>query len=59
MPAIVRMVDLGLDTMWRDKPRIERWLNDPRPPGVRADLLFRLAAHRKISASEEASARPR
>jgi glutathione S-transferase len=26
MPAIVRMADLGLDTMWRDKPRIARWL---------------------------------
>src|SRR3979490_867156 len=26
MPTIVRMADLGLDTMWRDKPRIARWL---------------------------------
>jgi glutathione S-transferase len=26
MPAIVRMADLGLDTMWRDKPRVARWL---------------------------------
>src|ERR1700724_2204183 len=26
MPAIVLMADLGLDTMWRDKPRIARWL---------------------------------
>jgi glutathione S-transferase len=26
MPAIVRMADLGLDTMWRDKPRIAGWL---------------------------------
>jgi hypothetical protein len=26
MPAIVRMADLGLDAMWRDKPRIARWL---------------------------------
>jgi glutathione S-transferase len=26
MPAIVRMADLGLDTMWGDKPRIARWL---------------------------------
>src|SRR4030088_429426 len=25
MPAIVRMADLGLDTMWQDKPRIARW----------------------------------
>jgi len=26
MPTIVRMADLGLDTMWRDKPRITDWL---------------------------------
>jgi len=26
MPAIVRMADLGLDTMWADKPAIARWL---------------------------------
>jgi len=26
MPAIVRMADLGLDPMWRDMPRIARWL---------------------------------
>ena len=26
MPTLVRMADLGLDTMWRDKPRIARWL---------------------------------
>jgi glutathione S-transferase len=25
MPAIVRMADLGLDTMWQDKPRVTRW----------------------------------
>jgi glutathione S-transferase len=25
MPAIVRMADLGLDTMWKDKPSIARW----------------------------------
>src|SRR5262249_8151277 len=25
MPAIVRMADLGLDTMWTDKPAIRRW----------------------------------
>jgi glutathione S-transferase len=30
MPAIVRMADLGLDTMWRDKPRIARWLDTIR-----------------------------
>jgi glutathione S-transferase len=26
MPAIVRMADLGLDTMWQDKPCLARWL---------------------------------
>jgi glutathione S-transferase len=26
MPTIVRMADLGLDAMWRDKPRIGNWL---------------------------------
>jgi glutathione S-transferase len=25
MPSIVRMADLGLDTMWADKPAIARW----------------------------------
>jgi glutathione S-transferase len=25
MPALVRMADLGLDTMWQDKPRVVRW----------------------------------
>jgi glutathione S-transferase len=25
MPAIVRMADLGLDTMWKEKPLIARW----------------------------------
>ena len=25
MPAIVRMADLGLDTMWNEKPKIARW----------------------------------
>jgi glutathione S-transferase len=30
MPAIVRMADLGLDTMWRDRPRIARWLETIR-----------------------------
>jgi glutathione S-transferase len=25
MPAVVRMADLGLDTMWKDMPRIVRW----------------------------------
>jgi glutathione S-transferase len=30
MPTIVRMADLGLDTMWQDKPAIARWLESIR-----------------------------
>jgi glutathione S-transferase len=30
MPAIVRMADLGLDTMWKDKPTIARWHDEIR-----------------------------
>jgi glutathione S-transferase len=36
MPAIVRMADLGLDTMWHDKPRIARWLE-----AIRAHAAFK------------------
>ena len=30
MPAIVRMADLNLDTMWQDKPAIGRWYDEIR-----------------------------
>src|SRR5882724_6620302 len=30
MPAIVRMADLGLDTMWKDMPRVNRWYDEIR-----------------------------
>jgi glutathione S-transferase len=30
MPAIVRMADLGLDKMWKDKPLIARWFDEIR-----------------------------
>jgi len=30
MPALVRMADLGLDTMWQDKPRVARWYDEIR-----------------------------
>ncbi len=30
MPAIVRMADLGLDTMWKEMPRIVRWYDEIR-----------------------------
>ncbi len=36
MPTIVRMADLGLDTMWRDQPRIARWLD-----AIRAHPAFK------------------
>src|SRR5215475_12075972 len=36
MPAIVRMADLGLDTMWKDKPAIARWYD-----AIRAHMAFK------------------
>ena len=30
MPALVRMADLNLDTMWQDMPRIVRWYDEIR-----------------------------
>jgi glutathione S-transferase len=36
MPAIVRMADLGLDTMWREKPLIARWFD-----AIRAHPAFK------------------
>ena len=30
MPALVRMADLGLDTMWKDMPRVARWYDEIR-----------------------------
>jgi glutathione S-transferase len=30
MPAIVRMADLGLDTMWKEKPLIAHWFDEIR-----------------------------
>jgi glutathione S-transferase len=30
MPAIVRMADLGLDTMWQGMPRVARWYDQVR-----------------------------
>ena len=53
MPAIVRMADLGLDTMWKDLPRVGRWYDaDPRAAGVQADLLSRLVADRAVPTFE-------
>jgi glutathione S-transferase len=36
MATIVRMADLGLDTMWRDKPRVARWYD-----AIRAHPAFK------------------
>jgi glutathione S-transferase len=36
MPAIVRMADLDLDTMWKDKPTIARWYE-----AIRAHSAFK------------------
>src|SRR5262245_27746502 len=36
MPAIVRMADLGLDTMWKDMPRVSRWYDE-----IRAHAAFK------------------
>src|SRR5215472_11444274 len=30
MPALVRMADLGLATMWQDRPRLKRWFDEIR-----------------------------
>jgi glutathione S-transferase len=36
MPAIVRMADLGLDTMWQEMPRVARWYD-----AIRAHPAFK------------------
>jgi len=36
MPAIVRMADLGLDNMWKDRPAIARWYD-----AIRAHKAFK------------------
>ncbi len=36
MPAIVRMADLGLDSMWKDIPRVARWYDE-----IRAHAAFK------------------
>ena len=38
MPALVRMEDLGLDTMWADMPRVARWYD-----AIRAHPAFKPA----------------
>jgi glutathione S-transferase len=36
MPALVRMADLGRDTMWQDRPRVARWFD-----AIRAHAAFK------------------
>ena len=36
MPALVRMADLGLHTMWQDKPLVARWYD-----AIRAHPAFK------------------
>jgi glutathione S-transferase len=41
MPAIVRMADLGLDTMWQDMPRVARWYDEIRAhPAFKPSYYF-------------------
>jgi glutathione S-transferase len=41
MPAIVRMDDLNLDTMWQDKPLIARWYDEIRAhPAFKTTYYF-------------------
>jgi glutathione S-transferase len=40
MPAIVRMADLGLDTMWGNKPAIARWLEAIRAHSAYAPTYY-------------------
>jgi glutathione S-transferase len=57
MPAIVRMADLGLDTMWGDKPRIACWLAAIRahpafePTYYFGSLLTEKFPHMKVRAA--------
>src|SRR5260370_9592788 len=50
MPTIVRMADLGLDAMWREKPRIARRFEASRaPPAGQTTHYFWFLPPRKIS----------
>jgi glutathione S-transferase len=55
MPAIVRMADLGLDTMWQDKPLVARWYDAIRvhpafkPTYYFGSLLTERFAHLKAA----------
>jgi glutathione S-transferase len=41
MPAIVRMDDLNLDTMWQNKPLIARWYDEIRAqPAFKTTYYF-------------------
>jgi glutathione S-transferase len=58
MPAIVRMADLGLASMWRDMPRIVRWYEEIRahpafkPTYYFGSLLTERFPHLKAKAAQ-------
>lgn len=60
MPAIVRMADLGLDTMWKDMPRVTRWYDEIRahaafkPTYYFGSLLTERFPHLKERAAKQA-----
>jgi glutathione S-transferase len=60
MPAIVRMADLGLDTMWSAKPAIARWYDEIRahkafkPTYYFGSLLTERFPHLKEQAAKRA-----
>ena len=61
MPAIVRMADLDLDTMWKDMPRVARWYDEIRahaafkPTYYFGSLLTERFPHLKEKADRPAS----
>jgi glutathione S-transferase len=59
MPAIVRMADLGLDTMWQDRPLVARWYDAIRAhPAFKPTYYFgSLLTERFPHLREEASRR--
>ena len=60
MPALVRMADLGLATMWKDRPRVARWYDEIRahpafkPTYYFGSLLTERFPHLREKASAQA-----
>ena len=61
MPALVRMADLGLDTMWQGMPRIVRWYDEIRahpafkPTYYPGSLLTEIFPHLRERAARPAA----